>query len=575
MPKKEFSRKIKKATEQEGEEIFQTGPQTGTRSTDAFHIFEAADQSLSSMVLGAGEINWSTIDVPANPYLPQAHVATANLAADGIVSILCMTHAIKRAYLNYIYIRDAKDYILHNEIEELSYLEIQKAQQYYKLPTTEAAIKKVVRNNMVGGIIQNTLAPGIAGTALFTGICVSLSVFFPPLAPLMFVIGLAFIGTGLSATIAATITNRHFMLKKLKKLFSEDRQVGVKIREKAKEIEALPEEKKFGKFRRNKSFASKISDRMLDFLATVKAFSVLNYLSLVVKNITATVQHIVMIVMAAALAAKNYYERKEKFHRFSIILAEKFIPKINVRKYLFFGKTPFEQFITDNVKLEKNQSYSSFIDYLKYEKPDLYRDAQELCVCEEIKKQYHKFCGVKALNPNEEDSYKEFVSENVANNIKRDVRISGYSATFSITVGLLSLSFAFPPILIAGGIFAAATAIAGVITTETVTKNEKKRFKEKLTWLVEASEKEELPMPKNHTEKYDAQAISFLKLLKNTVAEGTSLTSSLKEKDSKFSSTTPHLTREQIHAQNKQRRASHGWRDRLASSSISPSRNRH
>lgn len=481
---------------------------------DFSDVADVTDSALNSTEL----TSHPSIFSPHDPHYTRL-VAATNLTTNGVIGSIGLIYAAQRAYLNYQYIVDAKQY-LREEIDAISDDEIQSFLIKYPSETTEEAIKNIASGKMLSNITQNTLSPGFASTALMSGIFISLALIFPPVGVPLFIAGMSVLALGATTSIAASISNRYFLTKKLKKLFQKDKTVQDIIRNKK---ERAKESNAYTLARKQRRFYQALNDNILNFFTTIKVVAVFNFVSSAVKLFTTTMQSVGLLAITAVEAAKNYFQRQEKLYKFSKILSEVLVPKIHAKPYIFFGQSLYEKFISKHRKeiiasLHKNGHdvdpsipLKKLINYIKFETPKLHEMLQSYCIREHIKKNFHNFCAKRKINPKEPDAFEQYVQNAIASNINAEVRFYGHFGTFTAATCVLTLSSLFPPLFLTGAAVAGVGAFVGGIVTERVRKHEARKFSGRLGSLIRATH--------NPQDEHEAEAVQLLVTIRSCATE--------------------------------------------------------
>lgn len=462
-------------------------------------ISQLAASSLHSTTtpaeIDANEVTWDSIRTHAQ--LPFHMVQYVNTAANSIVGGIGIVYAAQRSYLNYLYIVSAKKHLLE-EVADIHEGEIEdwflKNKLEYNNKNKEIALQEIASKKMVSHITQNTISPGIAGSALGASIFIALSLTLPVAAFPLGIVGLTILGGGLIATAIAAYTNRKRLKNKLTNLLKKDPEVRKKINSKSKSLNSELADKKFQVLRKKHKLAEKSTARILSFIAAIKVSYVFEFITTVFRTTAATLQSVATIALTASDALKNHFNRQEKYRKFSRILAESFIPSIHARPYIIFGSSLYDKYILKNqdklkriLGLDNKTKFYDLLDIIKFKNPDIYIKLQENCIKLHIENDFKKFCNSKKLDPNNSEAFSIFAENKIAQNIKSDVRFNGYLGLTTIGVSFVSLGLMFPPLLLAGMILAAATAISGSVITETIASKEASKFTKKFDRLTDKS----------------------------------------------------------------------------------------
>ncbi|MEQ9116221.1 MAG: hypothetical protein RLN62_05450 [Rickettsiales bacterium] len=468
-----------------------------------------AELSLS-YTLSSDELTLEPIAIASNALIRRSALAAANTASGGVIGALGLTYAIQRMYINYRYITDARifaDEILENvaPVEVDNTVKLLTAQGVLKESKTDEedeqnkaeAIKYIISQNMSGTILQNTISPGLAGSALMGSIFVFASLIFPPVTAPLFFVGIGILAAGTIATFGAAIKNRQLLQSKLKTTFDGDSGFIKRLRSKAKTISKTIPDTKFKEARKARNTLEWISSRMLDLIAATKISSFFNFISLSTRIAVGVAQNIVLIGSASLDAASNYLGRREKYLKFSKILSESFIPKIHARRFLIFGKTKYEKFvekhrskIIDRLGYSHSIPMDKLLERIKYEHPKLYDQLQMECVKDGIHRKYLKFCQKESLDAQSSKAFNDFSDHQVQKSVAADVRTTGYISGISILISITSIAIVFPPAAIPLFALAAIGAFVVPAVTEYITKKESEKFSEKLKKISSSKIKE-------------------------------------------------------------------------------------
>jgi hypothetical protein len=453
---------------------------------------------------GAGHLTELSLRPPSTTasgfILPEEALKDAAIVSHSVIGDVGVFLAAVRAYKNYQYIANAKDFlsatvddILTNEIE---------AERFASLPreiSTQKAIENIARRKMLGELTQNTLTPGFAVTALITSTFVSLSALVPPLAAPLFLAGMVVLSVGTIATGIAAITNRAILNRKLRELINNDKEVQNKIKTKTHSVSKDPLYQDFEQNKLMGNFLQRFNYRIINFLTLAKATSVFSFLASTIHTITGTFQNMAVMIYTLLDGAKNHFNRQAKLNKFSIVLKETFIPKLHTKPFVFFGKTNFEKYVIANQKsiakklhLKENISFKELMYQLKYvdRYKNEYKALQEDCVKENIRDKFAKFCTKRKIDTHNPKNFELFMRDEIRKTVGRDVAFSGYMGSFSVGMGFLSLGALFPPLGIVGAALGAATLIVGGIVTTIVKKLEVTKFDNKFTEVLATDPKD-------------------------------------------------------------------------------------
>lgn len=490
-------------------------------------------EQILNPALGVGELTLQPIAISANTFFNESKtINLANQISASTIGLIGLIYAAQRSYLNYKYIIDANVYIA-DQIEDMSLQEVESmvksldkrevktVSEEDEISMRQRAIEQIISNRMLGTITQNTISPGIAGSALMGSIFLFSAILFPPLAIPLAITGVSVLGAGAISIIGATITNRYWLNKKLKESFSRNTNIKNKIKLKAKDISKTIRDEKFTSARKSRNFAESFSSRMLDFISAIKLIRLINYASLTLNIVSSSMQNIALLLSAALDGASNYLSRREKLLKFSKISTESFIPKINVRKFFFFGKNKFEKFVEEyknqivkRLGLSPEIPLKQLCDKLKYENLELYKQLQSECVKLDILKSFNKFCTKQGLDQSADESFEKFVTSKIQSNVSSDIRLNGYIGSFSVILSLVSIGLIFPPALPAMLIISAAATVLTPIATEYLCYKEGKEFKEKALSLL----REELSGDLSHESvAANIEAQNLLKDIKHVI----------------------------------------------------------
>jgi hypothetical protein len=388
----------------------------------------------------------------------------------------------------------------------------------------EETIRELLRKRVAGKlraeITHNTLKPGLGATATISTSLFALANIFPPAYPVLSGISFGVGGVGLATTGIATLWHRHKINKAVDKFFNPKLKLHEDVinkqvialkkqlqeetaNSKEAEIDFMKDQSHYEK--RNLSLLSRIANFFSYSTIGLRITAMAKYTLPLIGKIAGAVSSVITTVNAAVTAVSNYKNRQKRLSDFTNTVHEASIPKIHKKRFWFFGKTKFDEFV-EKEYLRENPDIKKITKQDRSKLDELKKDPNKMkeCFKEEWRKKIIEFAlpklpkkqasefsklyktqtkplGLLLADINKEYGggiVRDYARASLDKYVKRDVRVSGILNTAALTAAVSATSM-FVPLPFTSFVAAAGTAITGGIVTEVVARREANKFKQK------------------------------------------------------------------------------------------------
>lgn len=370
---------------------------------------------------------------------------------------------------------------------------------------TAENVKKALQKKSDRNFNKNNLIGGMTNTLGGTNTLLSGAMQFPVVGKWLSgaAVGAAAIGAG--ASLFFNRRHKQQARENLETFFGNGDENRVFIAQQVERLNneqsALPQER--GGRERNFLNGTILGLSVLGMVSRISASA--KYALPVVSTAAGAVASGVAFITAGISATMNYMARKRRYKDPAAGMSAFLDETVDKRTGFFglFGKSVFDKFLEEKIKNDPN-----FVNYLNnaYQSersafgetsaetlitpgektaaikeklettPGLLKNLRAQTAQDELDKEYKKYTAKgKSL------SKPEFLKRQVLRSVARDVRISGYSNTATVSGGVAGLSLFFPPLLA----IAAVGAVIGGVVTEVVRGKEKEHIGKKLTATID------------------------------------------------------------------------------------------
>ena len=414
----------------------------------------------------------------------------AGVSTDVGSGSFAIVDGISKAYNNFKFINQVEQHLtsLIDIIDEADLKLFKQKNKTLNQPISKQDVIDYCHSKLSSTISKNALmAGGLTTTSLATSIF-SAGLLFPIAFPITSIIAIATLAIGATATLIGNLINKKKLDQKLKKVFASknfDELVANKINDLAEA--SVLESSTDNKSRDN--LLSKISGSLLISNLALRISSMAKYAVTMVGTVASSLIGFALMIRTAIDSVINYQNRQKYIDDLPSLLTKATLPNINAKKYIFFGKTPLDNYLFKNqnelVKQYdlpenfKNLKLKEFKNILAKEFPVELNQIKQQCQNELIKDDLTKFCKQHSItyNMSDESITKLYVIDKVDKFISRDVISSGIFNSAKIAAGIATLgSMLFAPF---AAIFVGLGAVGfgiGSVITNIVAKGESNKF---------------------------------------------------------------------------------------------------
>lgn len=367
-----------------------------------------------------------------------------------------------------------------------------------KKVTTEE-MQRIISKKLEKGIQKKTRSAGFTGTFAFGSLIAAFSFLFPP----ALFIAAAGVVAGLGITRTFESVNKKRMAVAVSGFFnkinsSKDKEF-IKMKQlllakvhhcNEQFVNGLGNDKNVG----NKINIGKAADKTLSAMTVLRsvllfirpAFDILKPISLGLGLITS-------LFSPALSGFFNYSRRNKSIESPEGVLMNSMIPNISSRKFPYFKRPEFHDFINrnkqlvaDSLGLKKTASLDIMLHLLGSDKfYFLRKELQGKCVKEKLRRDFSVFSGIPVssflkLSDVEFEhkhgySFKVFMKEKVSKFAYKDTLNSGFMGSLTMSTGILSLSI-IPGVFFVAFPLSILTGVIGLGVTMLTARNEKNKF---------------------------------------------------------------------------------------------------